>query len=215
MIELGGVTMDKHFYAREMTKKTIAHVESDGTMAVDGNVRVDGETMIFESLPATNYSDSTSVKTLASLATHTADGIYNLVTRNCDVDNPDLSYDAHIELYLSLSSLACEIYMKAIIYFENRHSGVAVTGHDLVVLFGKLSTSAQSTIASNVANVVSTLPAIKNMFVLLRYNYEHTSIHGNYFDIFKLMKELRTIAHSFQQVDVGSVVFNDGKVVIE
>ena len=111
--------MSNNEYSRSLTTGVIAHVEGE-SLVIDGPAHLDGGTLVIDAvnfLPQdVDYTDSDSVKVLATSAVHTADGFYDLVKRNCNTSDPDISYDAHPEMYLALSSLACEIYMKAIIY---------------------------------------------------------------------------------------------------
>lgn len=160
-----------------------------------------------------NYTDEESVKMLATSAVHTADGFYDLIKGNCDTSKPDPSKIPHMEMYLALSGLVCEIYMKAIIYHENIHGEKQVKGHKLDDLFEKLPDTIQGTIMSKISNIKTILPAISDMFTTLRYDFELNHIRGNYLIIFKLMEKLRTIAHTYSQKNPGSVKSANGVVV--
>ncbi len=114
--------MGSNEYSLSRTKDTIAHVEGE-TLVIDGPAHLDEGTLVFDTgnfLPQdVDYSDSDSVKKLATSAVHTADGFYGLVKQCCNTLDLDISSDSHPEMYLALSGLACEIYMKAIMDFEN------------------------------------------------------------------------------------------------
>ncbi len=210
--------MSNNEYSRRLTTGVIAHIE-DESLVIDGPAHLDGETLVIDAvnfLPQdVDYTDGDSVKVLATSAVHTADGFYNLVKRNCNTSNPDISYDAHLEMYLALSSLACEIYMKAIIYHENLHGGKQARGHRLDDLFAQLPVTVQGAVSSKINNIVAMLPTIKDMFTTLRYDFEQNHIRGDYLAVFDLMEELRTIAHTYPQKKPGAVKFANGTLAFE
>lgn len=210
--------MSNNEYSRSLTTGVIAHVEGE-SLVIDGPAHLDGGTLVIDAvnfLPQdVDYTDSDSVKVLATSAVHTADGFYDLVKRNCNTSDPDISYDAHLEMYLALSSLACEIYMKAIIYHENLHGGSQARGHKLDDLFTQLPVTVQGAVSSKINNIVATLPKIKDMFTTLRYDFEQNHIRGDYLAVFDLMEELRTIAHTYPQKKPGAVKFANGTLAFE
>ena len=210
--------MSKNEYSRSLTTGVIAHVEGE-SLAIDGPAHLDGSTLVIDSvnfLPQeVDYTDNDSVKMLATSAVHTADGFYDLVKRNCNISDPDISHDAHLEIYLALSGLACEIYMKAIIYHENLHGGKQARGHKLDELFIQLPASVQGVVNSKINNIVATLPTIKDMFTTLRYDFEQNHIQGDYLVVFRFMDELRTIAHTYPRKKAGAVKFANGTLAFE
>lgn len=210
--------MGKNEYSRSLTTGVIAHVEGE-SLAIDGPAHLDGSTLVIDSvnfLPQeVDYTDNDSVKMLTTSAVHTADGFYDLVKRNCNISDPDICHDAHLEMYLALSGLACEIYMKAIIYHENLHGGKQARGHKLDELFIQLPASVQGVVNSKINNIVATLPTIKDMFTTLRYDFEQNHIQGDYLVVFRLMEELRTIAHTYPQKKTGAVKFANDTLAFE
>ena len=116
--------MSNNEYSRSLTTGAIAHVEGE-SLVIDGPAHMDGSTLVIDTvnfLPQeVDYTDNDSVKILATSAVYTADDFYDLVKQNCNTTDPDISHEAHLEMYLALSGLICEIYMKAIIYHENLH----------------------------------------------------------------------------------------------
>jgi len=210
--------MSNNEYSRSLTTGVIAHVEEE-SLVIDGPAHLEGGTLVIDAvnfLPQDiDYTDSDSVKVLATSAVHTADGFYDLVKRNCNTSDPGISYDAHLEMYLALSSLACEIYMKAIIYHENLHGGKQARGHKLDDLFSQLPVTVQGAISSKIKNIVAMLPTIKDMFTTLRYDFEQNHIRGDYLAVFDLMEELRTIAHTYPQKKPGAVKFANGTLAFE
>ena len=210
--------MSNNEYSRSLTTGTVAHVEGE-SLVIDGPAHMDGSTLVIDSvnfLPQeVDYTDNDSVKMLATSAIHTADGFYDLVKQNCNTTDPDISHEAHLEMYLALSGLACEIYMKAIIYHENLHGGKQARGHKLDELFIQLPASVQGVVNSKIDNIATTLPAIKDMFTTLRYDFEQNRIQGNYLVVFGFMEELRTIAHTYPQKKAGAVKFANGTLAIE
>ena len=210
--------MSNNEYSRSLTTGTVAHVEGE-SLVIDGPAHMDVSTLVIDSvnfLPQeVDYTDNDSVKMLATSAIHTADGFYDLVKQNCNTTDPDISHEAHLEMYLALSGLACEIYMKAIIYHENLHGGKQVRGHKLDDLFSQLPIGVQGAVSSKIDNIATTLPAIKDMFTTLRYDFEQNRIQGNYLVVFGFMEELRTIAHTYLQKKAGAVKFANGTLAIE
>lgn len=210
--------MGNNEYSRSLTTGVVAHVEGE-SLVIDGRAHLDGSTLVIDSanfLPQeVDYTDNDSVKILATSAVHTADGFCNLINQNCNTIDPDISHDAHLEMYLALSGLACEIYMKAIIYHENLHGGKQVRGHKLDELFTLLPISVQGVVSSKITSITATLPAIKDMFTTLRYNFEQNRIQGDYLVVFRLMEELKTIAHTYPQRKAGAVKFANGTLAIE
>ena len=197
--------MDNREYRRDLVKGFMTHVEG-GTLVIEGA----------NFLPSTvDYTDTDRVEILASYAIHTADGIYDLVKGNCNTLNPDISYGAHLEMYLALAGLACEIYMKAIIYHENLHNGKQVRGHKLDDLFKQLPNTIQQTITSKISNIETTLPIICDMFTTLRYDFELNHIRGDYFSAFEMMDELRSIAHTYPQKRAGAIKYANGVLAFE
>ena len=213
-----GKFMSNNEYSRSLTTGVIAHVEGE-SLVIDGPAHLEEGTLVIDAvnfLPQDiDYTDSDSVKVLATSAIHTADGFYDLVKRNCNISDPDISHDAHLEMYLALSGLACEIYMKAIIYHENLHGGKQARGHKLDELFIQLPALVQGVVNSKINNIVATLPTIKDMFTTLRYDFEQNHIQGDYLIVFKFMEELRTIAHTYPQKKPGAVKFANGTLAFE
>lgn len=210
--------MSNKEYSRSLTTGVIAHMEGE-TLVFDGPAHLDGGTLVIDNVnflsKDVDYSDNDSVKMLATSAVHTADGFGDLVKRNCDITDPDISRGAHLEMYLALAGLACEIYMKAIIYHENLHGGKQARGHKLDDLFGQLPAAIQGVISSKISNIAATLPAIKDMFTTLRYDFEQNQIKGDYLIVFELMEELRTIAHTYPQKKPGAVKYANGILAFE
>ena len=210
--------MSNNEYSRSFTAGVIAHVEGE-SLVIDGPAHLDGGTLVIDTvnfLPQdVDYTDSDSVKMLATSAVHTADGFYDLVKQNCNTSDPDISYAAHLEMYLAISGLACEIYMKAIIYHENLHGGKQARGHKLDDLFTQLPIPVQGAISSKINNIITILPAIKDMFTTLRYDFEQNHIQGDYLVVFRFMEELRAIAHTYPQKKAGAVKFANGTLAFE
>lgn len=210
--------MSNNEYSRSLTTGVIAHVEGE-SMVIDGPVHLEGGTLVIDAvnfLPQdVDYTDSDSVKMLATSAIHTADGFYDLVKQNCNTSDPDISHDAHLEMYLALSGLACEIYMKAIIYHENLHGGKQTRGHKLDELFTLLPVSVQGAVSSKINSITATLPAIKDMFTTLRYDFEQNHIQGDYLVVFRFMEELKAIAHTYPKKKAGAVKFANGTLAFE
>ena len=84
-----------------------------------------------------------------------------------------------------LSSIACEVGLKALLAYENKPSH----GHDLYDLFYKLSPQIQTVIIQdtnyNVERFNKALLESKNNFIKWRYYYENTNLFVNYDFILK------------------------------
>lgn len=213
-----GNVMGNNEYSRSLTIGVIAHVEGESSV-IDGHSHMKGSALVIDSvnfLPQeVNYTDRDSVEMLATSAVNTADGFYDLVKQNCNTSDPDISRNAHLEMYLALSGLACEIYMKAIIYHENLHRGKQARGHKLDDLFSQLPNRIQRTVSNKINNISTTLPTIKDMFTTLRYDFEQNRIKGDYLVVFRFMEELRTIAHTYPQKEIGTVKYANGTLAFE
>ena len=206
VLKLGGINvLNSNEYSRRLITGVAAHQEGN-TLVIEGA----------NFLPQNvDYTDSDSVQMLATSAVHTADGLYDLVKQNCNTSNPDISYAAHLETYLALSGLACEIYMKAIIYHESLHSGKQIRGHKLDELFNQLPIPVQGTVSRKINNIVAILPVIKDMFTMLRYDFEQNHIEGDYLAVFDLMEELKIVAHTYPQKKAGAIKFANGTLAFE
>ena len=157
-----------------------------------------------------DYSDEERIKILATKAVHTANGLADLVNNNCNIQKPNSSPEAHLEMYLSLAALACEIYMKSVIYNENLHNGEQVRGHYLDELFKRLPEAVQITLQRKFINIEETLTPIRDMFEKLRYDFEQFHIQGEYLVIFQLMEELRKNTNSYPKRETGSISSANG-----
>lgn len=143
-----------------------------------------------------DFKDRENINVMATSAMHTADGLYELILGNCDVLNPSITSN-HIELYLALSGLACEIYMKSIIYRSDNTIQKRLREHRLEELYKMLPVENRNTIQENIPDIVQKLSAVSNVFTILRYDFEINNFSGEYFVVFSLMKELREIAYSY------------------
>ena len=152
-----------------------------------------------------DYKDTNCVKILATKAANTAEGFYNLIKANCNTTDPNPSSDARLEMYLALAGLTCEIYMKSIIYFENRHGGEQCGGHNLSKLFDCMPDTHKETIKTKISDIEVVLPTIKGAFSELRYDYELNIIDGDYLLLFNLMEELKAISDSYPKIAVYKI----------
>ena len=82
-------------------------------------------------------------------------------------------------------------------------------------LFSQLPIWAQVAVSSKINNIAITLPAIKDMFTTLRYDFEQNRIKGDYLVVFRFMEELRTIAHTYPQKKAGAVKYVNGTLAFE
>lgn len=192
-------------YRYDSVKGYKAHKEAN-TLVIEGVEFVDEKV---------NFADDNSVEMLATKAVHTADGIYNLINGHCDIFNIDISTESHIEMIFALAGLACEIYMKSIIYNNKLHNNRLASGHKLYELYLKIPVDHQNEIKSVVSNIDTVLPSIGDLFETLRYDFELNHIQGDYFAIFDLLKKLREISHRYPKKNVGAIRVANGTLCIE
>lgn len=162
-----------------------------------------------------DYTDFNQVKIVASNAIRTGDGFYRLIKENCDTSNLEVSSNARLEMYFALAGLACEIYMKGIIYFENKHNGKKYTGHKLSELMNHLPETYKAEIQNSINDIELSLPLVENAFTDLRYDFELTHIQGNYLLLFDLLDELKTIVDKYQKTKVTEIRYVNGTLGIE
>lgn len=162
-----------------------------------------------------DYTNNDSVKGMATKAAQTADGFYKLIKSNCNTSDPDISSNAHLEMYLALAGLTCEIYMKSILYFENRHGGKKCKGHKLDELFAALPNNHINTIKRRITDIENELPSIGDAFEILRYDYELNHIKGQYLLLFDLMDELKKISDSYPKKTIAETRYASGALAIE
>ena len=195
--------MKNNEYSRQFVKGISARIIKEN-YNTGRTIPFEAETVIIDveqKLPfKVDYTNDAEIEVLATSAVHTADGLYDLVKRNCCTSTPDNSYDAYLEMYLALAGLACEIYMKAIIYHEKLHRGKIVKEHNLNELFKRLPPKQKTIIVERIDNIKTILPTIRDMFTTLRYNFEKNNINGEYLLVFDLMEELRIIANEYPKI---------------
>ena len=197
--------MDFKEFSKQLVRDYDIEVKSNVLHINDGNL-----------LPEEiDYNDDDSVRIMATKAFQTAEGFYHLINNNCNVNEPSISSDDRLEMYLALAGLACEIYMKCIIYFEKRHEGKQCRGHKLNDLFRLLPDASKDAIKQEINEIEVLLPAIGNAFESLRYDYELNRIHGNYMSLFDLMEVLHTMCSSFPKQTVGEVRYVNGTLSFE
>ena len=181
------------------------------------NVRQEGGALYIEGTDAkkeVNYSDEVEMKRLATRANRTADGLFDLITRNCNIDNPDITLSAHLEIYLSLAGLACEIYLKSLIYYDARNSGKKLGTHDLWDLFRRISQNRKEAIRREINDIDGLLPTLSELFPRLRYDYEFNHIEGEYLTVFDLMKVLKTLSNGNVALETDCIRYANGTLQI-
>lgn len=161
-----------------------------------------------------DYTDEKSMKRLATKANSTADGLYDLITKNCNIIKPSLSPKSHLEMYLSLAGLACEIYLKSLIYYEFKNDGAIIRQHNFEKLFRRLSQDKQQVIRNAIANIDELLPRLSILFPCLRYDYECNHIQGEYLAIFDFMNELKSISNQNPPVLTGAIRCANGELML-
>lgn len=195
--------------SKEFSKDLIygLDVEQEGT-----TLRINGVSFLPENV---DFNDYNNVKILATNAVHTANGYYELIKNNYDISNSDVSSNLHLEMYLALVGLTCEIYMKSIIYNENLHNGKQYKGHKLDEIFNDLPSNHINTIKAKITGIETVLPDIGDVFETLRYDFELNHIKGSYLILFDFMEELKTISNSYPKNITGSIRSANGTLCFE
>ncbi len=185
----------------------------------DAEINVVNASISFEKITfypkEADFSDNEFVKIIASNAVNTANGYYDLIKKNFSANKADLSPEAHIEMYLALAGLTCEIYLKSIIYNEFKHNGKKYIEHNLKNLFDKLPDIHKSRITNKIPNILEDLQTVSKVFEELRYDFELNHIDGNYFVLFDLMEELSVISNNYPKQSVSSLRYANGVLRIE
>ncbi len=152
-----------------------------------------------------DYSNENELKRLATKANNTANGLYELIIKNCNIENPDIAVEAHLEMYLSLAGLTCEIYLKSLIYYDCLNEGKQIRDHDLGRLFSKISSDKKAIIRSRINNIDELFPDLSKLFPKIRYDYEYNHIRGEYLAVFDFMNELKVLSNSNPAVSTGAM----------
>ena len=185
----------------------------------DAEINVVNASISFEKITfypkEADFSDNEFVKIIASNAVNTANGYYDLIKKNFSANKADLSPEAHIEMYLALAGLTCEIYLKSIIYNEFKHNGKKYIEHNLKNLFDKLPDIHKSRITNKIPNILEDLQTVSKVFEELRYDFELNHIDGNYFVLFDLMEELSVISNNYPKQSVSSLRYANGVLRLE
>ena len=191
-------------YQRSLIKEF--HIRQEGS-----SLFIDGAEGFSDEM---DYANREMVKVLATKAVHTANGFAELVSNNCNTKEPNAGPNGHLEIYLSIAALACEIYMKSIIYNENLNEGKMVRGHCLDELYVKLPSRVQMTLKDKFSRIEEILRSVRDTFERLRYNFEQFDIDGNYLVIFQLMDELKTISNSYPKTETGFLSYANGNLYL-
>ena len=134
---------------------------------------------------------------MATSARYTADGLYDLIKNNCDIQNPNYRREGYLEIYLALSGLTCEIYMKSIIYNSDATIQKKLKEHELDDLYRRLPESIRGNLQEKIPGIENKLSEVADIFTALRYDFEMNRFNKNYLVVFDLMEEIRCIAHSY------------------
>lgn len=164
--------------------------------------------------PEVDFSNDLNVKVMATQALKTADGLASLVHKNRDSKRP-VSDNDNFELLISLCALACEIYMKAIVYYHNAHGGDKIRKHKLNELMTMLPDEEKNRIRAKIPNINERLPAISDAFVELRYVFELNAFNKEYLLVFDLMDELYDICLKIERYKMPILKYESGIIRIE
>ena len=199
--------MEKSQFGRAIIDTiTKAENEAGGTTVTIGNA------FLRESV---DYADTTNVRVMASNAVHTANGLYELISKNCDTAKPSISKEDHLEIFLALAGLTCEIYMKSIIYNEFMHGDQKLKKHYLDELFEMLPDNIQTELSAKIPKLKEAVGEIKDIFIKLRYDFELNTFAGNYLVVFQLMEELKSISNRYPTETRSMLSYAAGIAIIE
>ena len=162
-----------------------------------------------------NFSDEENLKVIATYAIKTADALFSLVHEKCDIDNPLAEKNQNIEMYISMSVLACEVYMKAMLYFHNRHNGKKIKKHELDYLFGKLSDDEKERLIDKVPGIKEKISNISKAFEELRYVFELNAFNKEYLLVFDLMDALHDMCSELPKHEMGVLKYSSGIIRLE
>ncbi len=168
----------------------------------------------FES-PKVDFSNEQNVKVMATYAIKTADGLYSLVHEKCNTERPLSNENTNIAMYISLGALASEIYLKALLYYQNRHNGARINKHKLDVLLKMLSFDEYTRIAKQVPELDERISSVSDAFVELRYVFEINAFSKEYLLIFDLMNVLHDICAELKPYKTAVLEYGSGIVRIE
>ena len=158
-----------------------------------------------------DFSDPENIRIAAQNAIRTADGFSDLVSNNINPD--DLSKISHVEMYLALSCLACEIYMKSIIYYEMKDDFKQIRGHKLTDLFTMMPTSKRDQLSAKYTELSELLTEVSDYFEKYRYDFELNAYNANLFPI-QFMKDLKVISHTYPTKPRAEVIYSGGSLTI-
>ena len=162
-----------------------------------------------------SFGGADTYRAIAGRAKDRADYYYRYVIEHFDIDNPDLSHDGNLELFVAWAAFSCEVYFKCILfhinaeyYFSERpDGGKRLLEHDLFKLFHTLVESDEKH-KSNYSTQISDgmlcfeaqLSNVNKYFEQYRYDFEMDEESLNYLFIFNLMKRMHSITDSIQFV---------------
>lgn len=164
------------------------------------------------SSPEADFNDRGNLQTVAANAVRTADGLYHLVIEQYD-SNLQVKPD-HFEMYIALSCLACEIYMKSIIYFMQSNPCAQIKKHKLNELFDMLPDQIKERLKSRFTDIQNYILEVSDYFTTFRYDFELNAFNANLFT-FDLMEELHQIAHEYQMPSMPELFYSNGIIEIK
>ena len=125
-----------------------------------------------------NLSNDGERQNYAAKASRAADTIYNLIEKNIELEKKNMT--ENFATYLSLSAFVCELYMKALIAFENINLNVIYDTktntirktHKLNELFDALSSTIQFECKKIDPNFDEDIVKCADYFMIFRYECE-------------------------------------------
>lgn len=198
--------MQSYSYGRAL----VGAIKEEQNAAGGTTVKLDGA---FKSADV-DYNDINNVRVMATYAIKTANGIADLICEKIDMSNP-LSQNDNLELYIALAALAAEIYMKAMIYYDNKHNGKCIKMHNLFNLYKKLPKTSRESLEKEVPEIPMYLDSISKAFEEMRYAFELNSFNKDYLFVFKLLEALKEHTQQYDMYELPLLKYAGGTLLVE
>ena len=160
---------------------------------------------------AVDWSNYDNVKIAASRALDIADELYEMIQRDCNLDDPVFG-NKNVAVYIAMSAFSCELYLKGMIYLENGHQGRQIRIHSLYKLLELLSQ--HSHLDNRLTELMGRASEIDMAFNEMRYVFEFNAFNKDYLLVFDLLEELRVRSLGYQRHSAPRLQYSGGKVVI-
>lgn len=153
------------------------------------------------SRPTLKKINDNDLEDISYSAKEVADGYYELIPDNYDWFKIDIGAKSKFEMYLAIAGLACEIYLKAILYRCNGIKASSRKKHDLKELFILLDGCRHDLAERIISDVCKNdntdfyeeLDRSKDIFNEFRYSYELNGYTIHVLFVITFMNSLKEI----------------------